>query len=154
MAIDYRALNEITIPDKMPLPNIEDLLQLVEGSALFALIDLRAGFWQIAMDPVSSHKTAFSTHAGHYEFLVMPFGLINAPATFQRWTSDMFAENHYKGMLVYLDDLLVHAQDEPQFITRLREAFQTLNTYGGQIKMSKCKFAPTVTLYLGHICWC
>ena len=151
MAIDYRALNEITIPDKMPLPNIEDLLQLVEGSALFALRDLRAGFWQIAMDPVSSHKTAFSTHAGHYEFLVMPFGLINAPATFQRWTSDMFAENHYKGMLVYLDDLLVHAQDEPQFITRLREAFQTLNTYGGQIKMSKCKFAPTVTLYLGHI---
>lgn len=151
MAIDYRALNDITVPDKMPLPNIEDLLHLIEGSSLFALVDLRAGFWQIAMDPTSTHKTAFSTHSGHFEFLVMPFGLINAPATFQRWTSDMFAEFHYKGMLVYLDDLLIHAQDETIFLTRLAAAFNILETYGAQVKLSKCKFAPIVTLYLGHI---
>ena len=151
MAIDYRALNSVTVADKMPLPNIDDLIQLVEGSSLFALIDLRAGFWQIPMDPASIHKTAFSTHAGHYEFLVMPFGLINAPATFQRWTSDVFQEHHYNGMLVYLDDLLVHAPDESTFLLRLDLAFRTLNKYGAQVKLPKCHFAPKITHYLGHV---
>ena len=84
-AIDYRALNKVTVPDRYPMPRIEELFNSICDSKYFTLLDLAAGFWQIPLEPNQRHFTAFSTHHGHWQFKRMPFGVINGPATFQRW---------------------------------------------------------------------
>lgn len=150
VCIDYRKLNNSTVPDRMPLPLIQDLLQATHGSKYFAILDLRAGFWQIPMDEKSKHITAFSTHRGHYQFNVMPFGLINAPSTFQRWISDIFFDLRYNGVLVYMDDILVHAREEQDFVILFEEVIDRLEVHGAQIKISKCSIAPRKIRYLGH----
>lgn len=150
VAIDYRRLNEITITDSMPLPRINDLIQSVEGSVYFALFDLRQGFWQIPLALRSRPCTAFRTHRSLYEFNVMPFGLKNAPGTFQRWTDDMFRDLRYTGVLVYIDDLLVHAATQEEFLDLLEVVFGRLAFYRAQVKMSKSLIAPKIVKYLGH----
>jgi RNase H-like domain found in reverse transcriptase/Reverse transcriptase (RNA-dependent DNA polymerase)/Integrase zinc binding domain/Integrase core domain len=151
MAIDYRKLNDITIADRHPIPNITDLLQSVEGSKFFCSFDLRAGFWQISLAPHVKAYTAFSTHRGHYEFNVMPFGLKNAPATFQRWTGDIFAEYRYQGILVYIDDILVHAPTWERLLFLLEQCFSLLHYHGAQVKLVKSQLVPRAIHYLGHI---
>jgi hypothetical protein len=100
--IDYRLLNQHTIIDKHPLPRIQDLLRLVRGSAYFVALDLRAGYWQISMAPDSIKYTAFRTHRGLYEWTRMPFGLVNAPASFQRLMEIVLGDLWWKGVMVYL----------------------------------------------------
>jgi Reverse transcriptase (RNA-dependent DNA polymerase)/RNase H-like domain found in reverse transcriptase/Integrase zinc binding domain/Integrase core domain len=151
MAIDYRRLNEVTITDRYPIPNVSDLMQAVEGSKFFCSFDLRAGFWQISLAAAAKPYTAFSTHRGHYEFNVMPFGLKNAPATFQRWTGDMFAEYRYQGILVYIDDILVHAPTWERLIFLLEQCFSILHDQGAQVKLVKSQLVPQAIKYLGHI---
>jgi hypothetical protein len=107
--INYRGINRITQQDRYPLPRIDELLSSVKSSKFFISFDLVSGYWQIPMAEEDIPKTAFLTHLGLFEFVVMPFGLTTAPATFQRAMDELFGEFRHKGILVYLDDLLCHA---------------------------------------------
>ena len=122
--VDYRALNSLTKPDSFPLPRIEDLLDQLKSSKYFSTIDLASGFWQIKLHPTAQEKTAFVTHQGLYEFHVMPFGLRNSPAVFQRLMHQVVNPlNPPSGpdfVSVYLDDILVFSPTLEQHLTHLR----------------------------------
>ena len=151
LAIDYRSLNDVTVSDKGPIPKIDDLMQATEGSRYFILLDLRAGFWQIPMAAASQHLTAFRGPRGLLEFKVMAFGLKNAPATFQRWVNDMLFDLRYEGVLVYIDDVLIHAESLEKLYELTEKVLERFEEYGAQIKMTKCHICPHEVPYLGHI---
>jgi hypothetical protein len=107
MCIDYRQLNKVTVRDRFPLPRIDDLFDKLHGKKFFSKLDLQAGYYQIRITSEDVPKTAFLTPSGQYQFKVLPMGLANAPATFQRVMNEVFSDMMGKSLLVYLDDLLV-----------------------------------------------
>jgi len=109
IVIDYRNLNEITVHDKYPIPVMDEILDKLRNCQYFTTIDLAKGFHQIQMDENSIAKTAFSTKNGHFEYTRMPFGLKNAPATFQRCMNNLLAHLIYKNCFVYMDDIIVYS---------------------------------------------
>ena len=109
--IDYRKLNSVTQNDAYPLPRIDDSLDQLRGANWFSTLDLCSGYWQVAMDPNDKKKTAFTTRRGLYEFSVMPFGLCNAPATFERLMETVLRGLQFETCLIYLDDVIVFWQD-------------------------------------------
>lgn len=149
--IDFRTVNKWTRLDAQNLPLILDLIFLTHGSRWFVALDLRAGYWQIPMAEDSKQYTAFSCTKGLYEFEVMPFGLTNAPATFQRTMEQVFGDLHFKGVLVYLDDILVHAPTFRQTLNLLEEVFKRLERHNFTINFTKSHFFPETLKYLGHI---
>ena len=150
MCVDYRALNKATIKDKFPLPRIDDLLDRLTKAKYFTALDLASGYHQIAMREDDIPKTAFRTHRGHYEFVVMPFGVANAPATFQRLMNRVFEKELDRFILVYLDDILVHSSTAEEHLQHIREALERLRGAQLYTRLHKCDFFQQELEYLGY----
>ncbi|GBG62830.1 hypothetical protein CBR_g32412 [Chara braunii] len=151
MCIDYRGLNAITVKNAEPLPRIDDLLDRVQGAKYFSKIDLKSGYHQIEVHPDDQYKIAFRTTYGHYEFIVMLFGLTNAPATFQRCMNDLFRPWLDRFVVVYLDDILVFSRTLEEHQGNLRQVLEKLREANFKINAKKCDWAKTQVLYLGHV---
>lgn len=150
MVIDFRKLNEQTRSDKYPLPNIEDIFSQINDSKIFSTLDLTSGYHQIMMDKDSIEKTAFVTPDGHFEYLRMPFGLKNAPATFQRLMNNTLRDYIGKICLVYLDDIIVFAKTPEDHLARLRLIFNALRKANLKLNKNKCEFGKESIEFLGH----
>ena len=150
MCIDFRALNKITKRDKYPLPIIDDQIDRLGGKSYFISLDLTSGFYQIPMDPESIEKTAFITPDGQYEFLRMPFGLANAPSVFQRAINKALGELRYNVALVYIDDILIPAENIEQEFKHLELVLEALRKYNFTLNPAKCKFFQKTIEYLGR----
>lgn len=151
IVIDYRKLNEVTVSDKFPIPNIEGILDKLGKSQYFSTLDLAKGFHQILVKPEDRKKTAFSTPLGHFEYVRMPFGLKNAPSTFQRLMNSILREFINKICVVYMDDILVFSTSLEEHISNLKIIFGTLKKSGLKLQIDKCNFLNKETEYLGHI---
>ncbi|GBG80071.1 hypothetical protein CBR_g30438 [Chara braunii] len=150
MCIDYRGLNAITVKNAEPLPRIDDLLDRVQGCRYFTKIDLKSGYHQIVVRLEDQHKTAFQTRYGLYEFVVMPFGLCNAPGTFQHAMNRIFHEYLDKFIVVYLNDILIFSRTVEEHAEHLKTMLGLLRQHQYKVNLDKCEFGRTKILYLGH----
>ncbi|XP_044431667.1 uncharacterized protein [Triticum aestivum] len=148
--IDYRALNAITIKDAFPIPVVDELLDELRHARFFTKLDLRSGYHQVRMRAENIPKTAFRTHDGLYEFLVMSFGLCNAPATFQALMNDLLRPYLRHFILVFFDDILIFSESWADHLRHVRTIFTVLRQHRLFVKRSKCSFAVESISYLGH----
>ena len=149
MCIDYRALNKITVKNRYPLPRIEELLDRLHGARYFSKIDLHSGYHQIRVREADIAKTAFVTRYGSFEYLVMPFGLCNAPATFQRIMNTILRDGLDKFVLVFLDDILIFSRTKEEHERHIRTILERLRTEKFFGRLKKCDFFKTEVEYLG-----
>ena len=148
---DYRKLNAITERDQFPMPRITDILDSLSGKPeIFSTMDLLSGFWQVRVDPRDIEKTAFSTESNHYEFLKLPFGLSNSPATFQRLMNAVLEEVK-PFCRVYVDDVVVFSCSFNDHINHLEKVFDALRRANLVAKPTKCKFLRQRIAFLGHV---
>ena len=151
MCIDYRALNRQTKLDVFPIPRIADLLDRLGRARFFSSVDLATAYHQIRIKQGHEHRTAFVTPQGLYEWIVMPLGLTNAPATFQRIMNLTFSDMLHKCVCVYLDDILVFSETEQQHLHDFRAVLERLHREKFHAKQRKCEFGKRSVKYLGHI---
>jgi hypothetical protein len=146
--VDYRALNTVTIKDMFPIPVVEELLDELRGVKVITKLDMRSGYLMCTADV---HKMAFRTHQGLFEFLVMPFGLSNAPATFQALMNNILQPYLRRFVLVFFDDILIYSSSCTDHLRHVRTVFRTLQDHQLFLKRSKCGFGLSSFAYLGHV---
>ena len=149
--VDYRKLNDVTRKDSYPLPRIDDTIDALSGAEWFSTLDLKSGYWQVQLDDHAKEKTAFSTGNGLWQFKVMPFGLCNAPATFERLMEQVLIGLPVSVALVYLDDIIVPGRSFPQQITNLHLVFERLRKAKLKLSPKKCVLFQRKVKYLGHV---
>jgi hypothetical protein len=148
---DYRQLNKVTIKNKYPLPRIDDLFYQLGGVSIFSKIDLRSGYHQVRIKGEEIHKTAFWTRYGHYEFVVVSFGLTNAPATFMFLMNNVLSKFLDKFVLDFIDDILIYSKNREEHEEHLRLVLQVLTEHHLYTKFNKCDFFQKQINYLGHV---
>jgi hypothetical protein len=151
LCVDYRPLNAVTIKNKYPLPRIDILFDQLVGAEVFSKIDLRSGYHQIKIRDEDIPKTAFSTRYGLYEYLIMSFGLTNAPAHFMYLMNSVFMPEWDKFVVVFIDDILVYSKSMEDHEEHLRVMLQRLRDHQLYAKFSKCEFWINEVPFLGHV---
>ncbi|KAJ1582407.1 hypothetical protein NDA11_002723 [Ustilago hordei] len=151
LCVDYRGLNEITVKNRAPLPLIEEQLFLLRKARIYTKLDLRAAYNLIRIAKGDEWKTAFGTQLGLYEYLVMPFGLANAPAHFQSFINDIFQDIIGVYVVVYLDDFLIFSDTEEVHVKHVTEVLTHLRSNRLFAKLSKCEFHTKTVEFLGYI---
>jgi hypothetical protein len=150
LCVDYRPLNAVTIKNKYPLSRIDILFDQLAGAKIFSKIDLRSGYHQIKIKPSDVPKMAFSTRYGLYEYLVMYFGLTNAPAYFMYLMNSVFMPELDKFIVVFMDDILIYSKTEDDHANHIRVVLQRLRDHRLYAKFSKCEFWLDSVKFLGH----
>ncbi|GFY06605.1 retrovirus-related Pol polyprotein from transposon 17.6 [Trichonephila clavipes] len=148
---EYRQLNDVTKNDSYPLPRIDDRLDTLAGNTWFSTPDLKSGYWQVELHPDDKEKTAFSTGQGLWQFKVMPFGLCNAPATFECLMETVLGGLTYEACLVYLDDIIIVGRSFEEHLKNIRRVLQKLKEANLKLSPSKCHLFWREVTYLGHI---
>ena len=149
--VDYRKLNAVTHKDAFPLPRIEEALTGLKQAKWYSTLDLASGYWQVEVAPADQEKTAFTTPVGLYQFSRMPFGLCNAPATFQRLMQRCLGGQVHDHLLIYLDDVIVYSADFQGHLDHLTGVFQRLREHGLKLQPTKCHLFQQSVKYLGHV---
>ena len=151
LCVDYRALNAISVKNSYPLPRVDNMLDRLHGASVFSKIDLRQGYHQIRIKEPDIEKTAFRSRYGHYEFTVVPFGLTNAPATFQRLMHDIFRQHLDSYVIIFLDDILIYSKTVEEHQHHLSAVLAILRHHHLYANVGKCRFAETEVDFCGHI---
>ena len=149
--IDYRRLNTVKVRDSNPLPRMDECIDSLGDARIFSTLDCNSGYWQIPVSPADKEKTTFTSHEGLFQFLRMPFGLKNAPATFQRFVDITLAGLTWKVCLVYLDDIIVYSRSREDHLAHLDEVLHRLYRAGLSLNLKKCHFFRSEVSYLGHV---
>jgi hypothetical protein len=149
--VDYRKLNALTVKDSYPSPRMDECLDSLGDATIFSTLDCNSGYWQIAMAEEDMDKTAFVTHCGVHRFKRMPFGLCNAPATFQRALDMILSKIKWNYALVYLDDVIIYPKSKEEHLRHLDEILSLLKGAGASLKLKKCHFFQPTVDYLGHV---
>jgi Reverse transcriptase (RNA-dependent DNA polymerase) len=149
--IDYRRLNTVTVRDSYPLPRMDECIDSLGDARVFSTLDFNSGYWQIPVSPKDKEKTIFTSHEGLFQFFRMPFGMWNAPATFQRFVDITLAGLTWKVCLVYLDDIIVHSRSREDHLAHLDAVLHRLYRAGLSLNLKKCHFFRSEVSYLGHV---
>ena len=150
LVVDYRKLNDKTVGNAYPLPDITEILEQLGQAKYFSCVDLAMGYHQIDMDPRDVDKTAFSTKEGHWAYKRMPFGLKTAPATFQRMMNNVLSGLTGNRCFVFLDDIVVYANSLVDHDRKLRDVFGRLRKHNLKLQPNKCVFLRKEVVFLGH----
>ncbi|KAJ9541583.1 hypothetical protein OSB04_028089 [Centaurea solstitialis] len=151
MCIDYRELNKLTMKNRYPLPRIDDLFDQLQGASWFSKIDLRSGYHQMRVREADIEKTAFRMRHGHYEFVVIPFRLTNAPAAFMDLMNRVCSPMLDRSVIVFINNILVYSKTKEEHEIHLREVVETLRRERLDVKFSKCEFWLREVQFLGHV---
>lgn len=151
VCVDYRGLNSVTKKDAYPIPRMDESFSRFHGARFFSLLDMLSGYWQTLLDPASREKTAFSTRYGHFQWLVLPFGVANGPGGFQKRINRVLALFIDKFVIVYIDDILIFSRTLEEHIDHLKQVLTALSNANLILNIKKCQFFQTETRFLGHI---